>query len=321
MNKCVLCKNSDISSVKEYYVDNSIQYSLYECYVCGVQFWLPFQNPGSQWYENDDRYFGANNDPTLEPNWNHKKVISFLGTQTGKVLDIGCGTGNFLSHARNNGWDVMGIDFDRNAVNTAKNVFGLSNVEVSDLSDFYKKHIDSQQVSFDLVTFFDVFEHIDNHVEFLNMINLLLIKNGHIAMSMPYRNSYHWLQPNDFPPRHLTRWDEKSLIYCLESNGFKVVFIKKVPASFFYIVMKLRFKYGRYFSFGLVKKVRDKVSVKENTTLKVLNKKNLKIKIVHLLATIKDLVIFGLPAALIWCGLFFTKRRYNGLFVIAKKND
>ncbi len=323
--KCQLCNKIGEQKYLESHTDSGIEYKLYECVNCHAQYWLPLKNPGAAWYEHDTRYAGANKNPPLEPNWNHKKVISFLFPFKGNVLDVGCGTGNFLAHAYKQGWNVAGIDFDRNAIRAAHDVFGLKNTEVNDLKTYYDKHKASHQPPFDLVTFFDVFEHIDNHGEFLSLIKNMLTPNGFISMSMPYRYGSRWLQPNDLPPRHLTRWDRSSLTRYLENNGFKVKYIRRGAAPFFFIVMKLRFKYGKYFSFGLVKKAQEnnKEKIQSHAPAALIStnksKKSFKVTAIHALAKTKDIVIFGIPAAIIWFGFLFTRKRYTDLFAIAQK--
>lgn len=308
---CPLCNKFFTGEVFETHIDGRITYTLYECSMCKAQFWLPLKNPGADWYEHDERYVGANSSPILEPNWNHKKTVSFFKGREGSVLDIGSGTGNFLSHALENGWNVTGIDFDSNAVRAAQTVFNLPNISVSDIYSFKERNIKI----FDLVTFFDVFEHIDDHHLFLKSVHELLKDGGHIAMSVPYRDGSRWLQPNDLPPRHLTRWNRTSIKYFLENNGFEIVCIDRMHIEFFYIVMKLRFKYGKWASLGLVTKTKDTNKVNS----KVVKSRHFKSLFIHLLAKTKDIILFGIPAGIIWLSLLPSKRKYIGLYVIAKK--
>lgn len=319
-SKCYFCGSAENSRDIGTHIDSGVKYTLHECLNCRVQYWTPFQNPGAQWYEKDERYKNANVDPAGEITWSHRKIINFLAPFKGKVFDVGCGTGNFLRWAKLNGWDVAGIDFDSNAVNSAKNIFLLPNIELSTLGDYIQKH-KNEGLKYDLVTFFDVFEHIDNHHDFLEQVRSALKSMGYIAMSMPYRLGSRWLQPGDLPPRHLTRWDEKSLSNFLERSGFEVKYKKCLPASFFYIVMKLRFKYGGLFSFGLVNKARKNQNVKpgEGNLNQNRQGETFKIKIIHSLAKIKDVIIFGIPALVIWLYFLPSPKRYIGLFVIARK--
>lgn len=314
--KCCFCDSIEESIYIESYKDRVIEYKLYECQNCSVQYWIPLKNPGSKWYEQDYRYSGINKDPEMRPNWNHKKIISYLSPRSGKVLDVGCGTGNFLFHAKENGWQTYGFDFDPQAVNAAQAVFDLENIEVNDLVQYYEAHRDKK---FDLVTFFDVFEHIDNHNKFISNIRGMLVDDGYIAMSMPYRKGFSWLKPNDLPPRHLTRWDRTSIRKYLQSQGFKTIYIRRRTEGLTHILLKLRFRYGTLFSFNIVNKM--KRIEREKDSIKIGNTGEKKIQLIKKIARMKDWIIFGIPTVVIWCILFFTERRYISLFVIAKKVD
>lgn len=314
--KCGLCGSFKRSPVIATHCDQGVEYVLRECPDCTAQYWTPFKNPGREWYENDERYKGANTNPPINPTRIQENTLNFLAPLQGKVFDIGCGTGNFLYLAQKKGWQVAGIDFDANAVDSATNKFGLPNIELLTLNEYVTKYPEVEG-KYDLVTFFDVFEHIDNHIDFIRLVKTLLKPQGHISMSMPYRNGSRWLQPYDLPPRHLTRWDRRSLTGFLEKHGFKIVLIKRVPATFFEIVMKLRFKYGKFASFGLVQKVKDVATNDSSKTDKLKLGPSRKKTIVHALAKTKDVILFGIPALFIWVYFRLTGGLYTGLSVIA----
>lgn len=318
--KCPLClEEVKFCSILETHYDSQggQTYQLYECPCCEGQFWTPFKSPGAVWYEKDERYSGANRSPSLAPNWNHRKTISLLKHKTGSVLDVGCGTGNFLAWAKQQGWETVGLDFDANAVQTAKEIFKLPNIELVDIVGYEARYPEKK---FDLITFFDVIEHLDNHLEFFRAVRMLLKPQGYIAMSLPYRGGARFLQPNDLPPRHLTRWDEKSLRTFLERQGFKVLYLKKQVASLSYLVMKMRFYFGPLFSWGLVKKIKAKEDASLTEGL-VPPRESLKIRFARAAARLKDYLFFGLPAFFLWCFFLLTEKRYIGLYVLAQKKD
>jgi len=316
--KCLVCGSPEGITFLESYTDPLLgtTYDLFSCSACDVWFWNPLKNPGSAWYERDERYAGRNEDPILDPTENHKRTIAFLDSKKGRVLDIGCGVGNFLAHAASKGWECYGIDFDRDAIEAGKHTFGLEHLEVADLREFKEQHPD---LTFDLVTAFDVFEHIDNHQEFIELMKGLLKPGGHIAMTMPYRKRALWLMSGDLPPRHLTRWDRGALSKFLEKHGFIVERIERQNEGLRPVLMKMRFRYGKHFSIGLVNSV--KASVQKGEKKAPSGAQKFKIKIALLLARTKDIILFGIPALAIWLYMLPGERRYITLFVIAKLKE
>lgn len=310
---CVLCGSSHTYATGETHDDQNTSYILYHCVTCEAEFWIPCINPGAAWYEHDVRYATRNQDPILKPNHKHKAVLTHL-THAGRVLDVGCGVGNFLAYAKTLGWEGWGIDFDRDAIATAKETFGLQNVSVSDLQTFAKNH---PKLRFDLITFFDVFEHLDNHNSFIYEVKQLLTTTGSVALSVPYRHAWRFLMRADVPPRHLTRWDERSLTTFLVRHGFSISLLCRGSASFYYLVLKLRFQYGRLFSFGLVGALKRRQGEQPTNTRASLS---LRVQTLHRLAVVKDVVLFGLPAGILWLWLLPSRRRYTDLYVVARKS-
>ena len=179
---CPLCDAADILGPIESHQDAGTEYTLHECRNCSGQFWWPFTNPGAHWYERDERYADRNSDPILAPNEKHRATVAHFKGREGRVLDVGCGVGNFLAYAVANGWDGWGVDFDQDAIEAGKRTFSLTNLEVADLREFRERHPD---LRFDLVTYFDVFEHLDNHQAFVTDVASILAPGGSVSLSMP----------------------------------------------------------------------------------------------------------------------------------------
>jgi len=319
-NRCRLCEAEKKFESIESRIDSEQTYYLYHCNECGGQFWEPFRNPGAEWYERDERYAGINANPYSQVNRHQKFVLARVENKIGpkRLFDIGCGSGNFLAFAKRRGFQVTGIDFDSNAVRAAREGFGLDRVEQTDLINYRNAHPEAE---FELVTFFDVFEHIDNHREFLAAVKKLVVKDGYITMSMPHRRGARFLMPYDLPPRHLTRWDEASLAGILRRHGFIPIYLKAQIASLNYVVLKLRFKYGRWFSFNLVNRIKRSDPGYNSSQTTEHRMFGSKVKLVSVLAKIKDWLIFGLPALVIWLWLVVTRRAAIGLVAIAQKQN
>jgi hypothetical protein len=73
------------------------------------------------------------------------------------------------------------------------------------------------------------------------------------------------------------------------------------------------------FSIGLVQKAKD--SAAKDAPGEPRQSSNLKVRLYHLLAVTKDVVLFGVPALLLWLALFFTKKRNTDLLIIAKRDE
>src|SRR5574338_1245580 len=94
-------------------VESFYTYRLYACAHCGLQFWQPRLMPDA---ERTARMF-ASRDAQLHPlEPGHKLFLN--DPQAPKkisLLDVGCGTGNFLVAAWNTGYDVTGTELDPQA--------------------------------------------------------------------------------------------------------------------------------------------------------------------------------------------------------------
>ena len=312
-SNCPLCDAHAPQQTGRTHTDG-LQYSQYGCSSCGVQFWWPLKNPGAEWYSAHATYGARNHDPVWGPTWNHKKTLKLLSDRRGSVLDVGCGIGNFLELASKRGWESAGIDIDPDAIEATKQKTGIADLEVADVVAYAKQHPEKK---FDLVTFFDVLEHIDNHNEFIGSIKSLLKPDGYVAMSMPYREHAPWLMKGDLPPAHLTNWDRTSLKRFLEARGFEVIYLRRGAAELWTLVMKMRFKYGENLSFDVVRTVRRTVG---DTQVRQ-GKRPLIVRTVHALAKVKDAILFGIPAIVVWLYMLPSRRRYYDLFAVARKRS
>jgi 2-polyprenyl-3-methyl-5-hydroxy-6-metoxy-1,4-benzoquinol methylase len=163
--------------------------------------------PDARWYE---QIYGGRDEELLPLEPGHKYFFADAAApRGGELLDVGCGTGNFLAAARNAGYRVTGIELDRNAARFAKEQLGLQKVLPLTISEFAAQN---RGEKFDLVTFFEVLEHQAAPAEFLRSVKSCLKPRGSIALSVPNRE--RWLTgPDvlDYPPNHFLRWNADAL--------------------------------------------------------------------------------------------------------------
>jgi SAM-dependent methyltransferase len=183
--------------------------------------------PDASWYE---QMYGGRDEKLMPLEPGHKYFLRDpLAPGSGALLDIGCGTGNFLAAARDAGYTVTGTELDRNAAQFAKTQLGLPRVLGLTISEFAEKYADEK---FDVVTFFEVLEHQAAPLEFLRNVRASLRPRGYIALSVPNRE--RWLTgPDvlDYPPNHFLRWNAAALRNVLGSSGFEILAIREQPAG------------------------------------------------------------------------------------------
>jgi SAM-dependent methyltransferase len=220
--KCPICRQRNETKA----VGACVGYRLLECPACRVVFSDPMKGPGAEWYESSDLYFMGHHLPA-QLTWQHKEFIR-RHPEGRTLLDVGCGEGVFLSAARDAGFEVWGLDFDRVNIANAKKRYGLKRIFPLSVEAFCR----TKRMRFDLVTFYEVLEHMENPKVFLGQVRRLLKPGGRMVLSCPNRNrTLDSMRGGDFPPNHLTRWSASALRHFVESNGFKVECLNVKPFS------------------------------------------------------------------------------------------
>jgi 2-polyprenyl-3-methyl-5-hydroxy-6-metoxy-1,4-benzoquinol methylase len=157
----------------------------------------------------------------------------------GRVLDVGCGSGDWLALMKEMGWRVAGVDFDQNAVKIAQER-GLD-VVCGALEQ--QKHPDD---SFDAVTLNHVIEHVPNPIETVKECLRILKPGGTLVVLTPNASSAtHRIFKQDWrglePPRHLHIFSTRSLRDLHVRAGFKNTTIRPyLAASVIYESIMLR---------------------------------------------------------------------------------
>lgn len=197
------------------------EYQLFRCAQCDVVFSYPFVAGDESWYVDSGNYellrFNTKTD------WQHEQFLS-APPKGKKLLDIGCNNGVFLHCAEKIGFEVAGLDFNSNSLDAGRKAFGLKRLYCLTLDDYAKQYPEEK---FDIITFFEVLEHLDNPNEFIEKAKYLLKPTGYIALSVPNRDMFiNPLGDEDYPPHHLTRWSKKSLNNILNAHSFTVVSYK-----------------------------------------------------------------------------------------------
>jgi 2-polyprenyl-3-methyl-5-hydroxy-6-metoxy-1,4-benzoquinol methylase len=238
--KCPICYTEvEERNFKETYVSpyNNQEYKRYECPNCDVHWWEPLKII-PEFYESEvlEDYIARHEGVVTRLGENHKAFFKYFPSNVkGRLLDVGCGDGRFLRHAKEQGFEIWGIDFDKKSVESAKRNLGIDTVFAMSLEEFYE-YAKEKNLKFDVITFFEVLEHQDKPREFLEMVKGLLKEGGYIAGSVPDRESMfiEIIRDNhvDYPPHHFLRFSKYSLKKTLNFSGFKDVEVYKLDFPF-----------------------------------------------------------------------------------------
>jgi SAM-dependent methyltransferase len=172
------------------------------------------------------------------------KLINSLTKHKGKILDIGCGTGDLLSVCEKDGWDIFGVEPSQKAVDRARTKVNSAERIVTDLGSLEKN------ASFDVITMFHVLEHVPNLMEYIESLKSLLSSDGHLIVAVPNFKSYDAIHYKEFwaaydVPRHLWHFSEKSIRHIFGQVGFEVVLIKPLIFDSFYVsLLSEKYKTG-----------------------------------------------------------------------------
>lgn len=138
----------------------------------------------------------------------------------GRILDIGCATGIFLSGMKKHGWECYGIEPSGYAANYANKRFQIN------IFHGYLEESNFPAAFFDVITLWDVLEHLQDPVASLEHIHRLLKPGGMLVASLPNANAWErtWFGENWIGwdvPRHYNIFTPKTINLLLSKCNFE----------------------------------------------------------------------------------------------------
>ncbi len=139
---------------------------------------------------------------------------------TGRLLDVGCGLGFYLSEAKRRGWHAEGVDVSPFTREYAAEAFGLE-VHIGELNS-----LDLPQESYDGISLWDTLEHVQSPSALLREVHRLLRPNGLLLLSTPNWNSLsRYLLGPDFqaigPDDHIYYFSSETLSKLVRGGGVR----------------------------------------------------------------------------------------------------
>lgn len=146
----------------------------------------------------------------------------YLPAAAGRVLDVGCAMGEYLELAQQRGWQVVGIEPDEGAARMARARLGVDSVQAVSLED-----ATFPAGWFDLITLWDVLEHLYDPVAALQQLAGWLRPGGVLALGVPNLDSWEagWFGSDWIgwdAPRHRYLFPDDTLRAMLAALGLPV---------------------------------------------------------------------------------------------------
>ena len=171
---------------------------------------------------------------------NKIKLITSLSDK-GKILDIGCGTGDFLLAANKAGWQTIG--FEPN--NKAKKISKQKGIEITEETKILENY------SFDVITMWHVLEHVPDLEEYILELKRLLKPKGTIIIAVPNFKSFdaefygrYWAAYD--VPRHIWHFSKTSISKIFLEKKLQVVNVLPMKFDSFYVsLLSERYRTGK----------------------------------------------------------------------------
>ena len=251
--RCPLCSNENTN--QRFSLND---YSVYYCCDCKLEFNSNFppnktiESTFSKDYFSDiqrEAFDMAIMDYRLDGSYNLYKnglELAEKFVKGRKLLDIGAGMGVLMKIASDSGWQVEGVEISSYSTKFIKETYGF-NISNQDL--LYCDYPDS---SFDLITFWDAIEHLEQPKEKLNKAYNLLKSEGLLLITTDNYNSllakiskllyftsfglFDYPLKRTYIPYNKTYFNDVNFRNLLQKIGFKTLFFKKIQ----YPIKKLR---------------------------------------------------------------------------------
>jgi 2-polyprenyl-3-methyl-5-hydroxy-6-metoxy-1,4-benzoquinol methylase len=257
ISSCPLCGNNQINNylaLKDYFYSGD-SFIVAKCLSCDFLFTNPKPSIKElQNYYNFENYISHSGVKkglinkiyllTRRFSIHSKSKIISTFKKGHRILDIGCGTGEFLKYFKERKWDTIGIEPNINAREYAVSHYGL---EVKDDSEILK----FEKESFDVITLWHVLEHIHSIHEQVSIFYDLLKKDGIMVVAIPNCLSFDAKYYREFwaaydVPRHLYHFSRKTLSNLMNIYGFTVKKYYPMKLDAYYVsLLSEKYKHGK----------------------------------------------------------------------------
>ena len=165
------------------------------------------------------------------------KLINSLTRTEKTVLDIGCGTGDFLVRCKKDNWSVAGVEPGRNARKRAQQKLGQESSET--IVDALEQ---LGTAKYQVITLWHVLEHVHDVFEYIDLIKKRLKEDGRLVIAVPNYNSYDARYYKDYwaaydTPRHLWHFSQTAIKRIFREKNMQLHKTIPMPFDAFYAAL------------------------------------------------------------------------------------
>ncbi len=237
METCPICNSAKVGdqlSAPDRFHLREEMYRLLRCAECRAVWLASPPAPaemGRHYTEDYHKGIMAAGEGDAASRWKGQVKLISQYKSGGKILDIGCSSGGFLSTMKGPAWELYGIEMEESTAEKARTKTGAK-VFVGDAvaAPFLPD-------SFDVVTGFDLLEHVYSPQEFLTKVLEWLKPGGIFYAMMPNIDSWearvfgtYWYGLE--LPRHLSHFSPTSLRRLMAKVGFEEVCVRTPRVSY-----------------------------------------------------------------------------------------
>lgn len=245
-NKCPWC-GSEKAQINLWLKDEFLtkeDFHIRECLNCGLLYTMPRPDKDKigAYYKSNEYYSHQENKKGFIPkvyervksvNLKHKYKLATNGLQPGKLLDIGCGVGDFLHTSEMHGWECIGVEPSEEAKAIAQKRVKGKIITSEELEGF-------PNGAFDVITMWHVLEHVDDLKWQVAQLQRLVKPSGRVIIALPnykcYDGQYYKEQWAAYDvPRHLNHFNRNVLTKIFKTNGLELVKMDKLKWDAYYI--------------------------------------------------------------------------------------
>ena len=248
LTNCPICNSSDTSLFMAC-VDNTVSretFNIVVCNGCGFKFTnpRPEEDKVGDYYKSEEYVSHSNTKKgfinstyQIVRKYTLLKKLQLISRyfKTGNILDIGCGTGEFLNTCKQAKWNTLGIEPDENARKMARENYGLDVKEEGEINAL-------PDAGFDVITMWHVLEHVPKLNERVEDLKRLIKPNGVIIIAVPNCSSWdaghykeRWAAYD--VPRHLYHFTPKDIEALFKNHKMKLTQVLPMVFDSFYVSM------------------------------------------------------------------------------------